>query len=138
MRPSRCVVPMIAVLVASCMSADSASPPTSPPAGPPTPPPAVTELVLNVDTAGAVAGRRIRLRIRAFDTQSRQIDAHAAAVTSSNPSAVMLGSREVVNSDYSPKAIRELFQDLELLAAGTTIIRATLREKTESTTVHVP
>jgi hypothetical protein len=94
-------------------------------------------LIVNVDTAGAVAGTRIRVRIQAFDMESRRIDTQAAVVTSSNPSVATLGNREVVNSNYSSGAILELFQNLELLAAGTTIIRATLREKTDSTTVDV-
>ena len=132
----RIVAPLIAVIVTSCMSADSASPPTYPPAVPPSPSPAVDVLVLNVDTAGAVAGTRIRVRIQAFDAESRRIDTRAAVVTSSNPSVGALGNREFVNS-YSTGAILELFQDLDLLAAGETMLRATLRERTESTTVHV-
>lgn len=134
MRPVRVAVSLLAVVLASCTAADSPSPPTSPPTSPPA---AVHQLILNVDTVGAVAGTRIRVRIQALDVESRRIETQTAVVTSSNSSVARLGNREVVNSRYSTGSILELIQDVELLAGGASTIRATLRERSESTTVHV-
>ncbi len=130
---------VLAVALNACGAADDSLGPRD--ANPQSPPPvAGTRLVLSLNPNAVYVGMKNRLTIDAFDGRGDRKDTDAAIVTSSDPSVVAIVETPVFTlSDWgvNGRVTRQRWPDLQLLSPGTTTLRVTLGDVSDSIALHV-